>query len=527
MTAIQDGIVSVLGGLAGHLDDLADLYDRIAGELDRQENWLGMGDLQAQAKELRDQRIVLDACADDVTRAADDTEALGAGLTCLADLRDFARPLRNDFDTAVGEYHSEEVSRARARLRRLSEDVEAAIGELTGGEVPDGTSRGSLRKISDSVQDIASYPILTSQDTLSAPSGGAVQPIQRTVDSAIRATLGRLPKYTDHTAFTNALNSSFDVVETQGRTQAIWRPRSYVGQNELGGGVTGAQASLYSRARDAQKAVLPLIKALTPLRADADQQEMDAVRGILETQFSAAVEELGMEGGPRKDRVDELFRVLLVDPVVGVDGQESAGGMIGYAAGVFGIDSDAVNTPDEERVFSDFLLLTDHIDTIRKSWEFFRDNVFGKDLGTHLVLLSNALQVVAESADSTEATFDSVFVGPAERTVASFPTSGGGKMLISELLSWITSFSTQEARELVQQGGRRALGAIVSKADTLEARVRDLQRAAQDGTNLPDGVRHPRVRFALQELATYLRQVSAFAKEAKATKGTAVTRSGG
>jgi hypothetical protein len=335
------------------------------------------------------------------------------------------------------------------------------------------------------------------------------------VDLAVRQVLGRLPKYTDPTAFTAALTATFELQSRQGHTLAVWRPRGFVGQTELGGSVTGAQASLYARAADALSAAIPVLHGLTPLRPDADVQEMDAARAVVESQFNAVVAELGTPGGPRGDRVDSLFRVLLEDDVVGIDNFTVEEGMLGYLASVFGLQQGQVNTIEEEQVFSNFLLLRDYIRTIQTSWDDFQETFAGRDLGTRLVLLSNALQVVAESVDEVSAALDSVFVGSAERTVARFTTGPRTSMLVSELLTWISAFATQEAPELVQQAGRRGMGPVQSTGTQLIGLVARLATAITADPGLPAGMRHPRVRHPLEELRTYLGQVVQLAADVR------------
>jgi hypothetical protein len=410
-----------------------------------------------------------------------------------------------------------EIVLCRDLVTRLLDVIIEVLGELDSVIEPLGPPF-NIRGIRRGVEDISAYPLLVSDglDHPPAAYGGAAGTaiLQRTVDASLRQTLGRLPKYTDSRAFLAALNQSFAVKEVDGRTMVSWRARSYVGQTELGGGVTGFQASVYARARDALSLADPLLESLSPLLPDADPEEMAAARSIVRTQFAALVDELGVEGGPRPLRVDELFRVLLEQQVVGLENVPIEGGMIGYLGHVYGLRRELVNTVDEERSFSDFLLLRDYVLTTQTSWFEFRDNQLGGDLGTRLVLLSNALQVVAESVDEVEAAMDSVYVGPAERTIAVFATDpDGGTMLVSELLSWIASFTTDEAPQLVQDGGRRGVGTIISTARRLEGLVDRLLDALTGDPRLPAGLRHPRVRHPLSEVRTYLSRVAELASQ--------------
>jgi hypothetical protein len=413
-----------------------------------------------------------------------------------------------------------DVDAVEAGLASLRDFVTRSLGELEQLVPPLGPAV-SASLISDSVEDIASYPMLTEP---LGPSGGAPaayaggQPagalLQRTVDAALKATLGRLPKFTDDKAFVAALSQSFSITQVEGRSVVRWQPRSYVGQTELGGAVTGAQASVYARAADALAAVEKLVAGLYPLLPDADPQEMDAARAIVLAEFRAAVAELGMEGGPRTQRVDELFKVLLHENVTGIGGI-TAVGMIDYLGKVFGLDAGQVNTIDEEQDVSNFLLVTDWVVSTEASWNAFKTTVLGKDLGTRLILLSKALQVVAESVDEVYAAMDSVFVGEAERSVASFRVGAGPDdvMLVSDLLSWVGTFATDEAPSLAQEGGRRGVVAIISTADTLATLLGQLVGALPVDPTLPEGLRHPRVRHPLNELRTYLGRVAQLAEE--------------
>src|SRR5262249_42518649 len=135
--------------------------------------------------------------------------------------------------------------------------------------------------------------------------------LSRTVTSAIRDVIGRAPKLRDTRSFLAALTQSFEPYEVEGRVEYTWNPRSYAGQTDLGGGVTGGQASLATRAQVSVEHALPLLDGLYALRDDADEELVEATRSIVRNEFSEIVVELGVEGGPRIARVDSLFDQLL------------------------------------------------------------------------------------------------------------------------------------------------------------------------------------------------------------------------
>jgi hypothetical protein len=78
--------------------------------------------------------------------------------------------------------------------------------------------------------------------------------------------LGRKLTTSDPTAFLQSLNRAITIKEVEGERDLEWTPRSYAIQTELGGAITGAQASLYHRAKSALDDALPLIEGLKPHR---------------------------------------------------------------------------------------------------------------------------------------------------------------------------------------------------------------------------------------------------------------------
>ena len=82
----------------------------------------------------------------------------------------------------------------------------------------------------------------------------------QTVEAALREALGWRPRPNDPRSFSAALVQSFDRHEVDGHTESTWTPRTYAAQVTADlGAITGAQASVYSRARVALDAALPLL----------------------------------------------------------------------------------------------------------------------------------------------------------------------------------------------------------------------------------------------------------------------------
>src|SRR5262249_44194425 len=137
-------------------------------------------------------------------------------------------------------------------------------------------------------------------------------PISQIADRAIREVLGWRPKAGDVKGFVAALNQSFTLTDDEGHTDFSWTPRTYAVQAQADlGAVTGAQASIYTRAKVALDQSLPLLDGLRPLRVDVMEEDQESIRSIVRTEMVRLVEELGIPGGPRCQRVDDYFMLLL------------------------------------------------------------------------------------------------------------------------------------------------------------------------------------------------------------------------
>jgi hypothetical protein len=404
------------------------------------------------------------------------------------------------------------------------------------------------------VNEISTYPVLTQDISYGPPSSGggngslgtgSTVPLGQIASKAISAVLGQRPRLTDPKSFVAALNSSFTCKEMEGHTECVWIQRSASPVTDLGGSVTGAQASIYKRAKEASDDALPLLEALAELRVDPDPQEVDAVRSIVKSELTELVAEFGFEGGPRVQRVDDLFQLLIgyapgtqlltngrrTPPTARGNfivtlpphaGQQVAnvpvflnafgGGELGRLGDVFGFTKDQVNTIEEELNLTNYLVIRDYVDSLYGSWQNFRTSFLrGVDnfLGTQLILLQRTLSVVAESVSETTFAMDSVFLGPAERQTVriDFPSNvAPAPMYVDELLSWVQNFSTSEGTRIIEEGGKLGVRSIVDTLDLLQRLVE-----SSVGRIRHPGARHPRVERTLTELAAQLGEAARLA----------------
>src|SRR5262245_11487448 len=411
------------------------------------------------------------------------------------------------------------VQERQEALRQLIDDCLREIEELTTRE----GARASIGGINNSVENISAYPVLTQEAGYGSAStypGGAAgtKPIGQVVDGALRDVLGWRPKLSDHKGFVAALTQSFSCKEIEGRTECVYTPRTYAIQVQADlGAITGAQASIYARARAALDQSLIILDRLYALDPAADPQNVEANRAIVRSEFTELVNELGIEGRPRVHRVDSLFDQLCGAGNPSFDPERIQKQLL-QLRDVFGLTRNRVNTVDEEHNLTDFLTLVDYVNSLKQSWltqhRFFdRSSTAEPFLGTQLVLVSRALAVVAESVREVYFAMDSVFLGPGERQTIELLFNNRPPIFVSELLGWVDRFASEEAPLLIQDAGKAGVRSFFPTIDLITALVRDSQIPPQNLNRLPAAYRTARVQRTLQELAVHLGETADLARE--------------
>jgi hypothetical protein len=388
------------------------------------------------------------------------------------------------------------------------------------------------------IADIQTYPILT-QDlsyapvpgqatTAAAPGGGA--PLKQIAENAIRDVLGCKPKVNDPKGIVAALNQSFSPKEDEGHTDWLWTPRSYAAQVDMSA-ITGAQASLYQRAKTALDQSLPLLDGLYALDVTADPQDTEATRAIVRSAMVELINELGQVGGPRPQRVDDYFRTLLdYNPrrppnpktgkphPLGLSDPESVSGQLGILRDRFGLTRNLVNTIDEEQNLTNYFIIVNYFDTLQVSWDtdrhfFLRATNGDAFLGTQQVLMLQSLAALAEEVQQAYFIFDSLFIGPAERQTT-YIEFDGIQLTLTELLEWVDSFASEEAPRLIQDGGKDGVMSIVPTVEKLRSLVNEALALARKPTGNPSrGFHSPRSQFAFQDLSQQLKTTADLADQ--------------
>jgi hypothetical protein len=418
--------------------------------------------------------------------------------------------------------------KAATSLDSISQE---AFPTLVDGDEAAQDAHRTARAVADAV----AYPVLTEEvgyppSPLATPpaawsgsrGGSSLGP---TVMNAVSDVLGWKVKADDPKGFVGALTASFVCTEVEGHTQCTWTPRTYAVQTDLSGGITGAQASLYSRAREALNQALPLLDGLYPLDPEADAEDVDALKGIARSQLHELVNELGVAGGPRKSRINQYFQLLLQDeppfppkPISSfVTEPDDIKGTLGKLRDVLGLkfSEDLINTVEDEQDVTNFRILSDYLTSLAQSWinnlGFFGLDTQKPFFGTQLVLLSRQLSVVSESVDEVRFALDSVFIGPAERQTLKLYFGPDDEPLFAEdLFIWVQSFVSEEAARLIQDGGKYAVQFSVLP---VARQLQSLVESAHDRNPRDHGFRTFRVQRALQQLGQELDELVSLAEK--------------
>ena len=292
----------------------------------------------------------------------------------------------------------------------------------------------------------------------SSDRGGSIGSV---VSRALQDVLGWKINSDDSTGFSGALTQSFQLKMVEGSVVSTWTPRSYAVQTDLSGGISGAQASIYTMANTLLSQLQPLITGLYPLDPASDAADVQAIKDLVSNQLSNLTNEIGNIGGPRVMRVHEYFKMLLgiklqinypssTNKVLNLsitpqmppkhsplrkrftDGKslppfswtnpDTVLGSLGDLRDQLGlfesIGQRFINTVADEQNVTNFRIAIDYANSLLNAWsnsiQFFA-SLSSPFLGTQLVVISRQLGVINETVDEVRFVLDSVFIGPAQR----------------------------------------------------------------------------------------------------------------
>jgi hypothetical protein len=402
--------------------------------------------------------------------------------------------------------------------------------------------KGKTARMIKDVEDAISYPILTQEvgyppAVTSRPGpgagfgtgGGGNQGLGQIASRAIGDALGWKPNSTDAKGFVGALTQSFSLKEVEGHIESKWNQRTYTVQSDLAGVISGAQASLYARAKVAMDNCFPLLDGLYPLDPTADPEFVKALKDMAKSQIAEIVNQFGVVP-PSILRVNTYFRILMGvdhfrfsdDPRVEVD-PDKIRGTLGSLRDTYGIwflqkgrDNEFNNSVQDETDITNFRMISDYMTGLLQSWmangKYFLLSTtrLPAFLGTQLVLISRQLGVIAETVNELRFALDSVFIGPNERQTLLVEFDDQWElpaMYLEDVLVEIESSCTDELPRLIRDGGRIA---ITNNLLPVVQTLMNMVQGAKDAQNidaLPDGFSTARVRHALDDLNDQLTQL--------------------
>src|SRR5262245_9174760 len=278
---------------------------------------------------------------------------------------------------------------------------------------------------------------------------------------------------------------------------------------------------IYARTKNALEQILPLLAGLTSLDPSKyPPQDLEAIRTVVTTELTELVDELKVPGGPRIQRVNDLFSLLLGPGTGQISDPDLVQGQLGTLRERFALTVDEVNTLEEERIATNFRVVVEQVMALRTSWDSDRRLLSRtspkSSLGTILILLSRSLDAVGESVDDLNFALDSVFVDAAQRQVIEIPIRNEPPILLSDLLDWVVRASRDEGPRLIQDAGKDGVFAFAPVLRRLRNLVRDTRQLATGGGGLPAGLRTPRVVRALDVLVKQLDDAAGLASSVRA-----------
>lgn len=407
---------------------------------------------------------------------------------------------------------------------------------ITGGEV-----QGRISRITRDVEDAISYPILTEEigyrpSPVGIPTGGGAgfpgtggAGLGQVAAKAVSEVLGWKPSAADPKGFVGALTQAFTLTDVEGHIESTWNPRTYAVQTDLGGGITGAQASLYTRAKNALDSALPLLDGLYPLNPEADPEYVKALREMARSQMSAIVKEMGVVGLPSILRIDTYFEILLgqnpaqlAAGAVQFDPDQITGtlGKLRDTYGIYFAGNQFNNSVQDEQDITNFRVISDYMTSLMQSWianrNFF---VVGTGqpafFGTQLILISRQFTTIAETVNEVRFALDSVFIGPNERQalLLEFTDATLAPMFLEDVLDEVETFAGDEGPRLLRDGGK--ISVTNNILPVVQSLLKLVRQAHTPGNidDLPDGFKTARVRNSLDDLQDQLEALIGLIKQ--------------
>jgi TIR domain len=297
--------------------------------------------------------------------------------------------------------------------------------------------------------------------------------------------------------------------------------------------LTGAQGSIYVRAKKAFEESAFLLHELVSLDPEADERDIAEIKETIKIAMSKLLKELSKPLGPSVSEVNSCFRSLLgpekpsgSSALVEAD-PERIGGSLGLLRNVCGLslyNGVFVSTLDDERNATNFRIIADYIICIAQSWAW--NSLLTTPLTPNptfrfqLFFILNALSELTELCGRLRSALADASISSAtQRTLLiQFPDQLDGKpfssspIFLHDLLSRLEHFASEEGPRLLRRGSKFVFA--MSFVPELTA-LCDLMQCARRPTNsrsLPNGYQAADVQRAFWQTSDHLKEVLNLAK---------------
>ena len=295
--------------------------------------------------------------------------------------------------------------------------------------------------------------------------------VDRTLKNAFRKILGSFDENSRTAMAERVIN--FDPNATApGRTRPPGEfSSSSSGATSAAAGLSVAQMILFERAQAALLDAERRLGALQPMQTPADPENVTALRAITLSTYRRLVNEFGRSGGPRTERVDKYFAVLLGTPGLELDPK----GLLGKIQAQFALKS-GVNTVEDSANVANFRIVTDNLLDVKASWVAFpadRKQDFGEQAGK----FSRLLVMIQDDIADVEQAMDDVNFDETDRDSLPIRIATEDEdepITIQGILSWISEFVVEEGPEMVDQGGALGIAATHLTLEKLHGLVKEL-----------------------------------------------------
>jgi hypothetical protein len=262
-------------------------------------------------------------------------------------------------------------------------------------------------------------------------------------------------------------------------------------------GQSVAQTSLSERAQAALADAKKRLAALKPMEAPKDPENIEALRAVTLSTYKRLVRELSSGNGMRPTRVDKHFFVL-IGPKAGNPNELHDNSLLKQIATDFTLTKDTkINTREDSANMANFRIVKENLFDIHRSWLAFKTEV-KNDFSELSGKLSRELAMIENEVTDVESALDEVGHDAQDREgdVIKSNETPPQELTVNGLLMWIREFVSDEAPELIEEGGAIGIRAITPT-------LRQLTQLADTLAKVPP-IKDANVLESLQSLHTHL-----------------------